>query len=201
VLNRFRVTTATGDATPEPVKLVRAAASFSQARYSVENLLKPDDDGRGGWAIAPQFGREHWATFETAQPLGAEAGTTFTFTLVQNFGTGRTIGRLRLSALTGSVGGPKIPADVAAILRTPAAMRTPQQATKLDEYFLAQDPASEELRLARVKVEQELNAIRAPQTLVMQELPEPRPTFVLNRGNFLDPAERVDPARQPSCMP
>ena len=193
VLNNFRVVMQAGAGGPEPVKLVRATASFSQPRFSVENLLKPDNDNRGGWAINPQFGREHWATFVTEKPVGLAAGTTFTFTLEQNFGTGRTIGRLRLSALTGAVGGKPVPADIAAILRLPGAERTPQQTAKLNEHYLAQHPEAEQARLARLKLQQEINAVRGPQTLVMQELPEPRPTFVLNRGNFLDPGERVEP--------
>src|SRR5262249_52399970 len=102
VLNEPKITSAPDGGPTEAVKLVRASASFSQAKFSVENLLKPDVDRKGGWAISPQFGRDHWAIFETDRALGSAGGATFTFTLVQNFGTGRTIGRLRLSALTGA---------------------------------------------------------------------------------------------------
>src|SRR6185503_16920811 len=106
------------------VKFASANASFSQAKFPVENLLKTDNDAKGGWAINPQFGREHWATFATEKPLGTAEGATFTFTLVQNFGGGRTIGRLRLSALTGALGGKPLPAQIAKLVRTPATERT-----------------------------------------------------------------------------
>src|SRR6185436_15533480 len=108
----------------QPVKFVRATASYSQPKFGVELLLKSKNENRVGWAIGQQFHREHWAILETDQPVGAANGTTFTFTLVQNFGTGRTIGRLRLSALTGAAGGRQMPADIAAILRTPENTRT-----------------------------------------------------------------------------
>ena len=201
VLNAFRVTAATAGHAAEPVTLVKATASFSQARYSVENLLKPERDARGGWAISPQFRREHWASFQTARPLGSPDGTTLTFTLVQNFGNGRTIGRLRLSALTGNVDAPAVPAELAAILRTPTPQRTPQQVFKLRGYFLAQDKSAQELKLARDKLSDELSRLRDPQTLVMRELPEHRASAILNRGNFLEPGERVEPGTPAALHP
>jgi hypothetical protein len=193
VLNRFRVTARTGDSAPQPVKLVRATASYSQARFPVENLVKGDSDDRSGWAINPQFHRDHWATFATEKPIGDPAGITLTFSLVQNFGAGRTIGRLRLSAMTGTAGAAPWPAEIAAILRIAATERTATQTTRLTEYFLSQDAAMEKLKGARLKITQELNAIKAPQTLVMQEVEQPRATAMLNRGNFLDRGETVAP--------
>ena len=51
-----------------------------------------------------------------------------TFRLEQNYGGSRTIGWLRLSAITGKAGGPSLPADVAAALQTPPDERTAKQA-------------------------------------------------------------------------
>ncbi|HEY1111596.1 MAG TPA: DUF1553 domain-containing protein, partial [Opitutaceae bacterium] len=200
VLNNFTVTAATGGVAPSPVKFSKATASYSQSRYDVANLLKANNGARGGWAIGPQFHRDHWALFETAAPLGSAEGTTFTFTLVQNFGTGRTIGRLRLSALTGAVGGPALPAQIVAILRTPADQRTEAQGRLLAEHFYTQDKALEKLRLDRLKLTQELAANRGPQTLVMQEMAQPRATYVMNRGSFLEPGEVVQ-AGTPEALP
>lgn len=195
ILNQITVTaTPAGTTTATPVKLTKATASYSQARFGVELALRDKIDNRTGWAIGQQFGRSHWAIFETAAPVGSAAGTTFTFKLVQNFGTGRTIGRVRLSAITGPVQANAFPADLALILRKPAATRTALETEKLSEHFLAQDKTLESLRLARTKVTQEIAALAGPRTLVMQELPTPRPTHVLNRGNFLDRGERVEPA-------
>jgi hypothetical protein len=193
VLNSFRVTVAAAGGGAGPVTFTKATASFEQPKFAVENLLRPDNDGRGGWAIGGQFFREHWATFATEKPLGSSEGTTFTFTLVQNFGTGRTIGRLRLSALTGVVGAKALPADIATILHTPNVERTAAQVVTLTNYFLAQDKTIEGLKLAKLKATQDAGSLKGPQTLVMRELPEPRPTNVLNRGNFLDAGEHVLP--------
>lgn len=200
VLNNFTVTAATGGGTAIPVKFAKATASYSQSRYDVANLLKTNNGARGGWAIGPQFHRDHWALFELSTPLGSAEGTTLTLTLVQNFGTGRTIGRLRLSALTGSVGGPALPAQIVAALRTPTDQRAEAQRKLLAEHFYTQDKALEKLRLDRVKLTQDLAANRGPQTLVMQEMAQPRVTHMMNRGSFLDPGEAVS-AGTPEVLP
>jgi hypothetical protein len=97
------------------IKLTNAQADFSQAKFDVSGAI--DDDPRTAWAINPKFHQPHHATFDTVEPVGAAEGTTLTFVLEQNFGSARTIGRLRLSARTGKAGGVSVPADVAAILR------------------------------------------------------------------------------------
>ncbi len=201
VLNNFRVTAAVGDAAAVPVAFVRATASFSQTTFPVANLLRTDNTARGGWAINPQFKRDHWAAFETAAPLGDARGVTYTFTLEQNFGGGRTIGRLRLSALTGRLDGATFPAEVAAALRLPADRRTAKQTAALRSHFLAQDPAARALKFEREKIADELGRRRAPQALVMSELPAPRPTHVLRRGNFLDPGDPVSPGTPATLHP
>ena len=201
VLNGFQITAAADAGAPTPVKLVRASASFSQPKFSVENLLRPAIDPREGWAISPQFARDHWAIFETDTPVGSAAGTTFTVRLTQQFGAARMIGRLRLSALTGPIGGTAIPAAVAAALAVPPAQRTPAHTGALRDYRLAADPAIAALRQEKTRLASAVAPTPAPRTLVMRELAQPRPTAVMNRGNFLDPGEPVQPGTPASLHP
>ena len=194
ILNTFTVTAATAGRGPVPVRFAKATASFEQPRYGVANALKPTTDNRSGWAIGGQFFRDHWAIFQTAEPVGSAEGTKFTITLVQNFGAGRTIGRFRLSALTGAIPGEKsVPADILAMVRTPARERTPAQVNRLNDFFVAQDKSVQELQQRRAKLMQEQASLKGPQTLIMRELDEPRVAHVLKRGNFLDPGENVEP--------
>jgi hypothetical protein len=193
VLNGFQVTAAPDGGTPAPVKLVRATASFSQAKFSVDNLLRPEINPREGWAISPQFARDHWAIFETDSPVGSAAGTTFTFRLTQQFGAARMIGRLRLSALTGRIGGNTIPAGLAAALAISPAQRTAAQTATLRDYRIGADPTVVALRQEKTRLASSVAAPPAPRTLVMRELAQPRATAVMKRGNFLDPGEPVQP--------
>src|SRR5207302_3674941 len=56
-----------------------------------------DSDPKSAWAINPQFGKDHAATFELAAPVGFDGGTILIFTLKFNNNDGHNIGRLRLS--------------------------------------------------------------------------------------------------------
>jgi hypothetical protein len=193
VLNTFAVKAAPSgaDGAGKTVKLTNARADFSQKGYDVAGAI--DDDPKTGWAINPQFHRPHWATFETVEPVGHADGTTLTFTLVQEFGKGRTIGRLRLSALTGDPGVKSLPAQVAAALQTPKEKRSAAQTKLILEYRLEQDEAGARLKGQRAQLESTLKALRPASTLTMQELPQPRQTAIFARGNFREPGKEVKP--------
>jgi hypothetical protein len=166
VLNTFRVAEApeTDPNSGREVNFASASADFSQANLNVSGAI--DRDPKTGWAINPQFHKPHWAVFVCEQPAGVEGGTVFTFTLEQNYGGARTIGRLRLSA---QVGG--------------AAAGAPAVA----------DAELKKLQDEHDKALAALKKLEPPQTLVMKELAGPRETAMFKRGNFLDRGERVQP--------
>jgi hypothetical protein len=198
VLNSFTVMATRPGGKPEAVKLVGARADFAQKNFPPAGAI--DADAKTAWAINPQFGKPHWAVFDTAGPVGFDGGTEFTFTLVQNYGGGRTIGRLRLSAVTGGTGGASVPAAVAAALGVPAAKRTAAQQKAVLDYRLAHDAEYGRLQAEQRKLEAELAKVPAVKSLVMQELTTPRPTSVFKRGDFRTPGEKVEPGT-PGVLP
>jgi hypothetical protein len=187
VLNTFSATIARPGGKTVPVKFTRARADFSQSNYPVAGAI--DDDPKTAWAIAPRFGQPHWAVFETADPLGFEGGTTLTFTLIQNYGASRTIGRFRLLAITGDPGAASVPAGLAEALNVPADRRTPAQSKLIRDYRATSDPELRALEAATRKLEAAAQAIKPVTTLVIRELPEPRP----KRGDFRTPGDVVTP--------
>jgi hypothetical protein len=116
------------------------------------------------------------------------------FKLVQNFGASRTIGRLRLSAVTGNPAGKSLPADVAEALLTPRASRSAKHQKALEDYRLQQDPEYQQLERRRQQLQAGLGKLKPPTTLVMQQIPQQRPSFLLQRGDFRSPGERIGPA-------
>ncbi|MDX2034896.1 MAG: DUF1549 domain-containing protein [Blastocatellia bacterium] len=85
--------------------------------------------------------------------------------------------------------------SLAAIARIPDIQRTPGQRSKLLNAWLARNAATDagaewqairELRRRRTRLEREF-----PLVMVMQETPEPQPAFVLRRGVYDQPGERV----------
>ncbi|HVC94179.1 MAG TPA: DUF1553 domain-containing protein [Pirellulales bacterium] len=90
------------------------------------------------------------------------------------------------------------------IVSIPVERRTPAHAQKLRAYFLA-EPAPEPIRQAWRQVVALGDRRKAlvesfPTTMVMEELPTPRDTFILVRGEYDKHGERVAPA-VPASMP
>lgn len=195
VLNEVIVTAGpAGDAGTEAKKLSThsAAAGFSQKNWDVKGAF--DGNPKTGWAIAPQFGKPHFATVQLDAAVGFDGGTTFVFTMIQNYGRTRTIGRLRLSALTGGSTGEDMQPAIVAILQIPAGNRDEQARQKVRDYHLAQQPSVRKLRSELAKLKGQMDAIRPPSTLVMVENDRPRLTSIFKRGNFLDKGRSVQPA-------
>jgi hypothetical protein len=64
--------------------LQNASADFSQPSLDVSQAIDGITTGSvDGWAIDPQEGLSHWATFETAVDAGFAGGSILTFTLYQ----------------------------------------------------------------------------------------------------------------------
>ena len=87
------------------------------------------------------------------------------------------------------------PETITAILALPAARRTPAQSRKLRACFLEEyAPASVRAarrRLLALRAERAKLVESFPTTMVMEEMPRPRPTHVLLRGQYDKPGERV----------
>ncbi len=201
VLNTFtarvRAANANDDA-GKPLKFVRARADFSQTKFDPAGAI--DGDAKTAWAIGPEFHKPHWAVFELENAVDVPADTELVFELVQRYGTARTLGRVRLSAVTGSLAGSAIPEPIAAILRRPAARRTAAQVVKLREHFDRDRPALAGLTRARMEAQRKLAALPPPTTQVMRELAAPRLSTIFQRGVYTDPGAPVQPGT-PAVLP
>ena len=197
ILSEFTVTAASsGDdaADGTPVALWGARADYSQKNWDVAQAI--DGDPRKGWAIGGGgFFKDHWATFRTKEPVGDGGETVLTFTLDQNYGRGRTIGRLRLSAFAGDAEILDVPQNVATLLQGKKP-RTPKQTRRLRKAYRALRPeAALELELKEIRAR--MDGVKPPTALVMVEKAKPRQTHVFNRGNYRDTGAAVSPGTPP----
>ena len=202
VLNELIVRAApkNDDSVAQPVVLIGAEADFTQGNFAPAEAIDGDTK-QGGWAINPQFHKPHHLDVRCREPLGFDGGTVLTFELHQNYGGSRTIGRLRLSAVTGNAGAPKLPEAVVAALKKPAGKRNKAERKAVEEYCLSVDPKMQELRSAMAKTREQLDGVQPPSTLVMVEMPVARTTAVMKRGNFLDLGPTVQPGTPASLHP
>jgi hypothetical protein len=191
VLNTFAVEIAPrGSSEFFPVVFSHAAADFSQQGFGVAGAI--DDDPVTGWAISPRFFMPHWALFQTRQPVGFAAGTTLRFRMVQQEGGGRTIGRFRVSAITGDPTAEAVPAEIARIIILPDSQRSRKERRAVARFQAVQDAELVVLRERRNAIQAALQRIEESTTLVMKELSEPRTTRIFTRGDYKQPGEPVE---------
>jgi WD40 repeat protein/mono/diheme cytochrome c family protein len=131
----------------KPVKLHKGLADFSQSGFSPDQAINgqnlPRDDG---WAVVPRIGEDHWCTFETTEPIGAEGGTLLTFKLNQAYVDKlHSIGRFRISVTTAKSPGLSLPDHVITALRRATEERSDEQKKLLTAYHARTDMARQQL--------------------------------------------------------
>lgn len=202
VLNEFSVLARTdSDRAPVPLKFASASADFSQADWDVFGAV--DGKAKTGWAIAPQFGRPHWAVFVLAEPLSALEGASLTFQLEQEFGSARTLGRFRISAVTGSVpgeGAAGLPGEIVEILKCEESAWKTADRIRLVDYRVESDPKAKKLKQQIASAKSDLAKLAADTTLVMQEQP-PRTAYIYERGDYRQRGPEVQPGTPASLHP
>jgi hypothetical protein len=146
-----------------------AWADFSQQKWEASGAV--DGNLKTGWAIAPQFGRDHFLVCVLGKPLsvgaGFGAGAVLRIRLEQQFGSARTLGRFRLTALSGAV---------------------PERPGKLRV-----DAEEQRLERAVAALERELAELQPATTLIMVEAGAPRETAIFERGDYRQRGAVVKP--------
>jgi hypothetical protein len=146
-----------------------------------------------GWAFTQHGGTVYWdrAGIVTRTPQG---GADYESLAVWE-------------AVERSVGGASLPEPVRAALLVAAEQRSAEQTKTLRDYFLQHvyPPTRaqfEPLLAQAAALEQRLKELDAaiPKTMVMQDLPEPRQTYILIRGAYDKPGEPVQPGT-PAALP
>ncbi|MCE9520702.1 MAG: PSD1 and planctomycete cytochrome C domain-containing protein, partial [Verrucomicrobia bacterium] len=194
---------------PVQAKIGKAQADYSQKGYEITNLVtggKKRQKGKG-WAVdGPTKKEPRKAMFVLDKP--APAGATVTITLKHDAIGGHNIGRFRLSASTlpakmVNLDGKSDLAAMHAILKIPANKRSAQQKTEVEKYFrtAVDSPvrgADAELAKSRKALEDFEKML--PTVMVMKENDKPRDAFILKRGEYDKPGDKVSMAT-PAVLP
>lgn len=126
-----------GIGTTTTPRLINPKATFEQPGLPIRATI--DADPKSGWAIDPQFGKDHAAVFEFGSDLRPDGGATLTITLDFQGNNFHNFGRFRIS-LTSSprpigLDATGIPPEEAAILGLPASSRSAEQTAKLLAWY------------------------------------------------------------------
>ncbi|HEX4149673.1 MAG TPA: PSD1 and planctomycete cytochrome C domain-containing protein, partial [Pirellulales bacterium] len=176
-----------------------ATANTWQDKYPAEDCL--DTRNENGWS--PELNRDApvHLTITFAEPL-VMAKTPY-LTVQLNFGHGSSLvaARYQLLAMTGTDDGSPLPQDMIETLQTAAADRSQDQTQRLRGYFAAHSAATRPARIALANLEDALAALTDEfPTMVMDVAAIPRPTFILNRGDYMQPRDPVTPGT-PAALP
>jgi len=203
---------------PRTVMLQWNDGAWEHRAYWGEDLVPWGKDGtasRRRMGELPEPGR--WARLEvTASDVGLAPGAKvsgFAFTQVGGSVYWDRAGVASLSAVPARArvslaeweawapGDERVPADVREAAAVPGEKRTAEQSKLVRDHFLRRvfegtretfDPL-EERRDSTLKRLAEVDAA-IPTTMISRELPERRPAYVLERGDFLQRGEEVGPA-------
>ncbi|MDA7916224.1 PSD1 and planctomycete cytochrome C domain-containing protein [Verrucomicrobia bacterium] len=170
-----------------PVTLHSAFADYSQKGWEVGKSI--DQNRKTGWAIGQKWAVPHWAAYSLKNPGVLKAGSRLRLVLDQNFGRGRTIGRLRVSVMEGDPAGTNLPEGIAAILQKKK--RSKKEKSELDAYFASSNPELAKLNVEMELLKKQIDKLQPPTTLVMVEMDRPRETHIMRRGNYLSPGVEV----------
>jgi cytochrome c553 len=140
-----------GKSPPVEVKLQNAQATFEQ-KPSLLVAYAIDGDKKSAWALDPQFGKDHAASFETAENIGFPGGTKLVFTLEFKNNNQHSIGRPRLSLTTAErplkLDGGSLPEATIAALAKPRDKRSQQEQEALLAWYRKLDPQWQKLNAA-----------------------------------------------------
>ena len=197
VLHEIQLEQIDSDGNAFAVKLVEPEADYSQPQYPVANAIDGDDSTtQSGWAIHKEFHKPHWASFLTAQPVQLNEGDRLRVTLIQNHGEGRTLGRIRLSAMTGDAKPAPLAnehaARITALLQVPQIEWNKEQEQAMINHCKEVDTQLKKLHEAIEQHLAKIAAIKPATTLIMVE-DTPRQTFIFRRGDFKSPTVEVKP--------
>ncbi len=181
--------------------IATATATFEQSGHPISSAL--DSGPRTGWAVLGHERRESQAAvFTLAEPLDLPADATLTIRLEHRSPHARhNIGRFRVALAEAPnppvTAGLDLPVEVRDALLQPRDERSPEDRNRLAAHYRSLAPELASLRDQRAEWEQRLKQVRdGVQTmLVAESLDTPRPTRILDRGNWMDDSgEIVQPA-------
>ena len=179
----------------QPVKFAGATESYAKNNFGsnpATAALMLDGDPQTGWSTADRMGERHTAVLNLPSPAPAAHDWTLKLMMGRHFAC--SIGRFRISVTTDSRKpvARDLPEDADALLSLPDANLTDAQRRRLLQEFLL---SRQELADEAARIRTLLKPAQPPITLGFRERPpeHPRPSFIHNRGEYLQPTDPVTP--------
>ncbi|MBM3755826.1 MAG: DUF1553 domain-containing protein [Acidobacteria bacterium] len=167
----------------EKLDLGTVSATGQSPESILDRVVRPMRQLKRGWSVDPDVAVPYYAVVETKTMI---AGGRFTIRLGNEFGEGALLGRFRISVTSD-----EFPEPVKEAEKSKQAFLVSHQKERRD--------AGDEL--ARLQAEQRQIEQKLPSTMVMAEMETPRDTFILARGAYDKPGEKVTPGVPSFLLP
>ena len=206
VLTRMHIAYAplTDRGSVKEAKIKAVHADFSQEGFAASNAI--DGKEETGWAIFPEMGKAHALTLELENRIESPGGALLIVTMeFKSRFPSHSAGRFRISATSNKspLGPIRAPVRVSGILHFPNNARSDKEKTEIRTWF-RENLLSEHktLREQSTKLKKQVADVNAKvsSTMVMQDMPKPRDTFILMRGQYDQHGAKVTP-NTPACLP
>jgi len=187
-----------GDRRPKSLKIASAQASFELADFPVSGTL--DKDKKSGWKVgADDVPEGAFAVFALQEPIDIASGDKLVVKLIQKSSQpDQAIGRFRLSTTREEAprfeAGTGIEAEAFAALRHSPKERSVEQTKSMSRYHATIAPENTSIRESYQIAKSRLSRFEVDYTthvMGMEEMPEARPTHILERGVYNKPGEQV----------
>lgn len=176
----------------------QVTASSEHANRQVRDCLDPRD--HNGWSPNVTSTAQH-ITFTFDEPVDAAKSPYLTTQLVWGAGHGLVAGKYRFHAMTGNDDGSELPENIQQLVLKPASERSDVEKATIADYYSSVAPELAQMRADIQTVSKRLHDLsRSHSTMVMNESQNPRPTHILNRGQYDQPGEAVS-AGIPAALP
>ncbi len=197
-----RVASETGEA--NPVTIASAEATFEQGGLVVANVF--DGKPNTGWAVheGRMVDREHAAVFVFKEPVTLGPADQLRVVLRhESQHIAHNLGRFRLAVTAASK--PLLEDTNETFVRaltTTSEARTQEQVDLLRQTHLDSSPGYTRLKRQHDQLTKRLSKLNEsfPKVMVMKDMDSPRDSFVLQRGLYNQPTDKV-PAKTPEFLP
>jgi hypothetical protein len=177
----------------------RVTANSWRDDYRPENVLNTLNDN--GWSPSLAIKGPARMSVTFAEPINAQ--TTPYMTVQVNFGHGNSLcgAKFEFEAIYGDDDDSQLPAEIQAIVAKPASDWDDAEREALAAYFAKYGEAARRQRVELANLEERVRVLTEKfSTMVMDEAEQPRETFILERGNYAAPTEKVTPGT-PAALP
>ncbi len=174
------------------IPIARVTANSWEQGREPAGCLNPLNDS--GWSPDLNSDGPVHLTATFTEPLTASKTPFLTIQL--NFGNGNNLVPewIELQVTTGTDDGTDLPIEIERAIAITTANRTPEQTLLLWKYCADHAVELEAMRTELSNLQERLDVLTKPfTTMVMDVAAKPRETFILNRGDYSQPTDKVQP--------